>query len=327
LPDTVGMRASRLLSILMLLQSRGRLSAQALADALEVSVRTVYRDVDELSASGVPIWADRGRLGGFQLQPGWRTRVDGLTAPEAQAMFLGGLPGPAAELGLGEAMASAQLKLLAALPDGWREDARRVSTRFHIDPIDWYRGPAATDCLPAIAQAVWSERRLLVRYESWNGVSQRRLDPLGLVLKAGVWYVVAASGGQGPRTYRLSNILELAVGDESFVRPQAFDLPAYWAASTRRFEAGLYRDHAVLRVTARGLKQLRGLGQAVADAADHSVLDDALPGWQRVTVPIESIEHATTQLLRLGADAQVLKPAALRQKLTQTLAAMTALYT
>ena len=320
------MRASRLLSILMLLQSRGRLSAQTLADELEVSVRTVYRDVDELSASGVPVWADRGRLGGFQLQPGWRTRVDGLTAPEAQAMFLGGLPGPAAELGLGEAMASAQLKLLAALPDGWREDARRVSTRFHVDPIDWYRGPAATDHLPAIAQAVWGERRLAVRYESWNGVSQRRLDPLGLALKAGVWYVVAASGSQVPRTYRLSNILELAVSDERFVRPEAFDLAAYWAASTRRFEAGLYRDQAVLRVTARGMKQLRALGQAIADAAEQSARDDAVPGWQRVTVPIESVEHAVGQLLRLGPDAQVLKPVALRQRLTDTIAAMAALY-
>jgi predicted DNA-binding transcriptional regulator YafY len=320
------MRASRLLSILMLLQSRGRLSAQTLADELEVSVRTVYRDVDELSASGVPVWADRGRLGGFQLQPGWRTRVDGLTAPEAQAMFLGGLPGPAAELGLGEAMASAQLKLLAALPDGWREDARRVSTRFHVDPIDWYRGPAATDHLPAIAQAVWGEHRLAVRYESWNGVSERRLDPLGLALKAGVWYVVAASGSQAPRTYRLSNILELAVGDERFVRPEAFDLAAYWAASTRRFEAGLYRDQAVLRVTARGMKQLRALGQAIADAAEQSARDDAVPGWQRVTVPIESVEHAVGQLLRLGPDAQVLKPVALRQRLTDTIAAMAALY-
>jgi len=321
------MRASRLLSILMLLQSRGRLSAQALADELEVSVRTVYRDVDELSASGVPVWADRGRLGGFQLQPGWRTRVDGLTAPEAQAMFLGGLPGPAAELGLGEAMASAQLKLLAALPEGWREDARRVSSRFHIDPVDWYRGPAATDHLPAIAQAVWGERRLVVRYESWKGASRRRLDPLGLVLKAGVWYVVAASGGQAARTYRLSNILDLVVSDEGFVRPAAFDLAAYWAASTQRFEAGLYRDEAVLRVTARGLKQLRAFGQAFADAADSSARDDATAGWQRVTIPIESVEHAAEQLLRLGPDAQVLKPVALRQRLTRTIAAMAALYT
>ncbi|MEP7297956.1 MAG: YafY family protein [Burkholderiales bacterium] len=320
------MRASRLLSILMLLQSRGRLSAQVLADELEVSVRTVYRDVDELSASGVPIWADRGRQGGFQLQAGWRTRVDGLTAPEAQAMFLGGLPGPAAELGLGEAMASAQLKLLAALPDGWREDARRVSSRFHVDPIDWYRGPAATDHLPAIAQAVWGEHQLDVRYESWSGVSRRRLDPLGLVLKAGIWYVVAIGGKKQARTYRLSNILELAVSDERFVRPKAFDLTAYWAESTKRFEAELYRDTALLRVTPRGMKVLRNLGQALADAADRSARDDAEAGWQRVTIPIETIEHAAGQLLRLGPDAEVLRPAALRQRLAEAITAMAVLY-
>ena len=319
------MRASRLLSILMLLQSRGRVSARALADELEVSVRTVYRDVDELSASGVPVWADRGRLGGFQLQPGWRTRVDGLTAPEAQAMFLGGLPGPAAELGLGEAMASAQLKLLAALPDGWREDARRVSSRFHIDPIDWYRGPAATDHLPAIAQAVWRERRLDVRYESWSGIRRHRLDPLGLVLKAGVWYLVAGNG-KGPRTYRLSNVLELAVSDERFTRAKDFDLAAYWTASTQRFEAELVRDHALLRVTPLGLKRLRGLGQALADAAEQTVCADARAGWQRVTIPIESVEHATGQMLRLGAEAQVLKPAGLRAQVLRTLKEMRALY-
>jgi predicted DNA-binding transcriptional regulator YafY len=321
-----GMRASRLLSILMLLQSRGRLSAAALARELEVSVRTVYRDVDELSASGVPVWAERGRQGGFVLQPGWRTRVDGLTAPEAQAMFLGGLPGPAAELGLGEAMASAQLKLLAALPDGWREDARRVSSRFHVDPIDWYRGPAETDHLPAIAQAVWGERRLDVRYESWSGTGRRRLDPLGLVLKAGVWYVVA-SHAKGPSTWRLSNILELTVTAEPFARPDRFDLAAYWTESTRRFEAELVRGTALLRVTPLGLKRLRSLGHALGDAAAASARDDPVkPGWQRVSIPIETVEHATGQMLRLGADAEVIRPAALRRSVARTVAGIAALY-
>jgi predicted DNA-binding transcriptional regulator YafY len=240
-------------------------------------------------------------------------------------MFLGGVPGPAAELGLGEAMASAQLKLLAALPDGWREDARRVSSRFHVDPVDWYRGPAATDHLPAIAQAVWGERRLDVRYESWRGVSRRRLDPLGLVLKAGIWFVVA-SHGKGPRTWRLSNILELRVSDERFVRPKAFDLAAYWAESTRRFESELYRDTAVLRVTPLGLKRLRNLGRALADAADASAHDDARSGWQRVTIPIETIEHATGQLLRLGPEAEVIRPAALREAVATTVAEIAALY-
>ena len=319
------MRASRLLSLLMLLQSRGRVSATALAEALEVSVRTIHRDVDELSAAGVPIWADRGRLGGFQLQPGWRTRVDGLTAPEAQAMFLGGLPGPAAELGLGEAMASAQLKLLAALPDGWREDARRVSARFHLDPIDWYRGPSATDHLPAIAQAVWSERRVAMRYESWKGEVSRRVDPLGLVLKAGIWYL-AAQVGNGVRTYRLSNILALQPTDEAFERPPAFDLADWWQASTKRFEKELAVDTAQLRVTAEGLKALRDLGASVARAAEASAGEPDEAGWRRVTIPIESIAHAAAQVLRLGAEAQVLKPAALRRALVERVSAVAALY-
>jgi predicted DNA-binding transcriptional regulator YafY len=332
------MRASRLLSLLMLLQSRGRMTAQALAGQLEVSVRTVYRDVDELSAAGVPVWAEHGRHGGFRLQDGWRTRVDGLTAREAQAMFLGGLPGPAAQLGLGEAMASAQLKLLAALPAGWRDDAHRVSSRFHLDPIDWYRGPAATDHLPAIAQAVWNEKRIDVRYESWKGVVERTLEPLGLVLKAGIWYL-AASAGREPRTYRLSNILQLAVTDQVFVRPKGFDLAAYWSASTERFEAELYRGEAVVRVSERGWKMLGQLSSAVADALERSPdaaraararraprFAAALQGWRQVTIPIESIEHATGQLLRLGAEVQVLEPAALRRKMTDAIAAMASLY-
>ena len=319
------MRASRLLSLLMLLQTRGRVSAQALAAALEVSVRTIHRDVDELSAAGVPIWADRGRLGGFQLQPGWRTRVDGLTAPEAQAMFLGGLPGPAADLGLGEAMASAQLKLLAALPDGWREDARRVSARFHLDPIDWYRGPSATDHLPAIARAVWSERRVALRYESWKGEVSRSVDPLGLVLKAGVWYL-AARVGAGVRTYRLSNILALEVTDDRFDRPAEFDLAAWWLAATRRFEKELVTGSASLRVSAAGLKALRDLGAAVARAAAETAGAPDAQGWCRVTIPIESIPHAAQQVLRLGAQAEVLKPAALRRELLERVEAVAALY-
>jgi predicted DNA-binding transcriptional regulator YafY len=319
------MRASRLLSLLMLLQSRGRVSAQALAQALQVSVRTIHRDVDELSAAGVPIWADRGRLGGFQLQPGWRTRVDGLTAPEAQAMFLGGLPGPAAELGLGEAMASAQLKLLAALPEGWREDAHRVSARFHLDPIDWYRGPSATDHLPAIAQAVWSGRRVALRYESWKGEVTRRVDPLGLVLKAGVWYL-AAQVGNGVRTYRLSNVLELASTDDAFERPANFDLAAWWLTSTRRFEKELAVGTARLRVSADGLKALRDLGTAVAQAAEASAGKPDQQGWRRVTIPIESIPHTVGRVLRLGAEAEVLGPAALRRAVAERVSAIAALY-
>ena len=289
-------------------------------------MRTIHRDVDELSAAGVPIWADRGRLGGFQLQPGWRTRVDGLTAPEAQAMFLGGLPGPAAELGLGEAMASAQLKLLAALPDGWREDARRVSARFHLDPIDWYRGPSATDHLPAIAQAVWGERRVAMRYESWKGEVSRRVDPLGLVLKAGIWYLAAQVRQRAcaPTGCRTSSTWRSPTSRSSGRRD--FDLAAWWQASTKRFEKELAVDTAQLRVSAAGMKALRDLGAAVAQAAEASASEPDEAGWRRVTIPIESIPHAAAQVLRLGAQAEVLKPAALRRALLERVSAIAALY-
>ncbi|MEW6703773.1 MAG: WYL domain-containing protein [Pseudomonadota bacterium] len=319
------MQASRLLSLLMLLQTRGRMSARALAQQLEVSVRTVYRDIDQLSAAGVPVWAEAGRLGGIQLQPGWRTQLTGLTPDEAQAVFLTGLPGPAAQLGLGEAMASAQLKLLAALPPGWQEDARRVGARFHLDPVDWYRDAAPADHLPAVARAVWQERRLAIRYESWTAVVERVVEPLGLVLKGGNWYMAARCGGKN-RTYRLSNIVQLRDTGERFMRPRDFELAAYWTSSTQRFEAELYRDTAVLRVSPAGLKILRGFSPVVARAADRSAGQADAAGWVEVTVPIESVVHAAGQMLRLGAEGQVLRPAGLRRALADVLARMAALY-
>src|SRR5256885_7539794 len=128
------MRASRLLSILLLLQTRGRMTAQALADEFEVSVRTLYRDIDQLSAAGIPVYADRGRSGGFQLMDGYRTKLTGLTRSEAEVLFLSGLPGPAAQLGLSDLLSAARLKLLAALPPGMQPDAERIAQRFHLDP-------------------------------------------------------------------------------------------------------------------------------------------------------------------------------------------------
>ena len=236
------MRASRLLSLQMLLETHGRMSAQALAEALEVSVRTLYRDVDQLSAAGVPIYAERGRNGGFALLPGWKTTLTGLTPSEAQAVFLSGLPGPAQDLGLGGDVAGARLKLLAALPAAWRDDAQRVSARLHLDPVDWYRESDPTPHLPTVAAAVWSGHQITLRYEGWARTAERTVSPLGLVLKAGVWYLVALPMGadaRGPRTYRVSNILAATALDQPARRPARFDLPGYWAASIRRFESGL----------------------------------------------------------------------------------------
>jgi predicted DNA-binding transcriptional regulator YafY len=318
------MRASRLLSILLLLQTRGRMSAQALAAEVEASVRTVFRDVDQLSAAGIPVWAERGRNGGFQLQDGWRTKLTGLTTEEASAIFLAGLPGPAAELGLGEAMTSAQLKLLAALPADWQAGAQRVGARFHLDPIDWFRSAEPAEYLRSVAEAVWQERRLKIRYKSWNRISDRLADPLGIVLKAGVWYMVARSEND-IRTFRLSNIQALEVLTTRFSRSRSFDLGKYWSASTKRFETTLYRSKAQLRVSPLGLKRLGSFSPTVAESAARTATAPEADGWMRVTIPIESAEDGARDLLRLGAEAEVLEPVELRQLLmgmTERLAAI-----
>lgn len=319
------MQASRLLSILLTLQTRGRLSAQALAGVLEVSVRTVYRDIDSLSAAGVPVFATRGRHGGIQLRDGWRSQLTGLTAGEALALPMAALPGPARALGIGEAAASAHLKLLAALPDDWRADAQRAGARFHLDPVDWFREGAATDHLRTVADAVWSGRRLRLHYTSWVQQSERTVDPLGLVLKGGAWYLVARRLKE-PRTYAVAAIGSVQPLDETFERPAGFDLAAWWAESTRRFEQGVYRGFATLRVSAAGLERLRRFGPLVARAAEASAGPADRRGWHRVTVPIESLDHAAREMLQLGAEAVVLEPPALRQRLRASARAMATLY-
>lgn len=319
------MRASRLLSILLLLQTRGRMSAEALADEVEASVRTVFRDVDQLSAAGIPIWAERGRNGGFQLQDGWRTKLTGLTTEEASAIFMAGLPGPAAELGLGEAMTSAQLKLMAALPADWQASAQRVGTRFYLDAIDWFRSAEPVEHLRPVAEAVWQERQLKIRYRSWRRLSDRVVDPLGLVLKAGTWYMVARSDGD-PRTFRLSSIQTLETLSARFRRPRRFDLAKYWRASTQRFEASVYRAKALLRVSPLGLRRLQSFSTLVAEEAARTASEPEADGWIRVAIPIESIEDAAREMLRLGAEAEVLEPAELRQLLRTAAQKLAAIY-
>src|ERR1700753_152216 len=169
--------ASLLLTILMLLQTRGRMSASELAKEFEVSVRTIHRDIDQLSAAGVPVYADRGRSGGFALMDGYRTKLTGLTEPEAETLFLAGLPGPVAQFGLSDVLAAARLKLMAALPANMQPNAERIASRFHLDPVAWFRGQDPLPSLPIVAQALWSEPWLKLRYRNSGEIYGRKLGP------------------------------------------------------------------------------------------------------------------------------------------------------
>ncbi len=316
------MQASRLLSIMMLLQARGRMPATALAQALEVSVRTILRDVDELSAAGVPIWGDRGRNGGFQLKEGWSTQLTGLTEPEVQALFLAGLPSAATELGLGAAATSARLKMMAALPIEWREQANTVASRLHIDPIDWYRSAETPHALQEVASAVWSGARIRVQYQSWRGLSTRELEPLGIVLKAGAWYLVARTVGKANAlTFRLANIQSLERTQKRFKRPARFDLAQYWHDSTQRFEAELYKHSAQIAVSPRAQTWLaNGRLKALSLPEQENVEASSahIPkGWVQFLLPIESVEHGVRQLLGFGAEVKVLQPASLKISLIE----------
>jgi predicted DNA-binding transcriptional regulator YafY len=317
-------RASRLLSILLLLQTRGRMTARQLADELEVSPRTIYRDVDSLHAAGIPLYGDAGHAGGYRLLDGFRTRLTGLTTAEADSFALAAVPGPADELGQGAAVAALRLKLQAALPRELRDRADRAAQRFHLDAPGWYQDGDRSDHLAATADAVWHERRVRVRYRGWSGEATRVLEPLGMVLKAGRWYVVA---GPRPATYRVNQILDLEPLDETFTRPDDFDLSAFWSAHVRDFRERLWQGEAVVRLSPDGRERIREtMGRLVAAAVDATAGEPDADGWLTATIPIESRIHAHGELLRLGAHVEVLAPADLRARVAQTARELAKMY-
>lgn len=315
------MRADRLLSLLLLLQNRGRMTAPELAAELEVSVRTVYRDIEALGASGVPVRAERGPEGGYRLLDGYRTRLTGLSGAEASSLFLAGAPGPARDLGLGAVLATAQLKLQAALPAGPAEQARRVQDRFHLDAPAWFRDADPVPYLEAIAGAVWEQRVLRAHYRRWGGEVHRELRPLGVVLKGGIWYVVAVAD-EAVRTYRIARFLDVAPTGEVFERPAGFDLAAYWEESSRRLEASLHRGTARLRISPRAQRLLPMHFGAVGARALEGAGPPDQDGWVRVDLPVETEAVAVGDLLRLGAEAEVLGPPELRRAVAEAVAVL-----
>jgi predicted DNA-binding transcriptional regulator YafY len=315
------MRADRLLAIILLLQTRGRQTAGQLATAVGVSVRTIYRDVVALSTAGIPVYADPT---GYRLIDGYRTELTGLTAEEARGLVLAELPAAAAELGLAAAVAAVRLKLSAALPDSLREQAARMRQRFHLDAPGWYADGDPSDHLAAVAEAVWSQRVVEIRYEAWAATVKRRLEPYGLVLKAGRWYLVAGVDGD-VRTFRVNQILDLTAQPQRFEWPATFDLAQFWRAHIVDFRRRLYQGEALVRLAPQALPQLAHLlGRTVAQAAQRG--QPQPDGWVQAWIPIETESHAERELLRLGAQVEVLEPASLRQRIMQTVSALAARY-
>jgi predicted DNA-binding transcriptional regulator YafY len=316
-------RASRLLSFVLLLQARGRLTAEELAERLEVSVRTVYRDAEALAEAGIPIEADRGPAGGYRLREGYRSKLLGLTAEEAEALMAGGRV-PAADLGLGALLAAAQLKVLAALPADLRERAERAQRLFHLDAPGWFRRREETPQLAGLAAAVWDGRRVHVRYRRGSGEEiERTLDPLGLVLKAGAWYLAATGEGE-TRVYRVARFRTVEPLDDPIERPGDFELSEFWEARVREFEESRPSVEVEVRVRERALRSLRPFLEP--DAWRGLTAATPRRGWIRATVPFERLEYAFHELAAAGADVEVLGPAELRERFVESARGLARLY-
>jgi predicted DNA-binding transcriptional regulator YafY len=291
------------------------MTAQDLADRLEVSPRTIYRDLDALSASGVPVYADRGPNGGCSLLESYRTNLTGLTENEVQALFMFIVPSLLNDLGVDKAWEAAMLKLSAALPAPFRRDAAMVRQRIHLDTAAWFQPEEPVPHLATMQEAVWQERRVRLIYRRADGQWIKRvMEPYGLVAKANIWYVVGAVYRKA-QVYRVSRIQEAKLSDGRFERPGAFDLAAYWTEWCARFESSRAQYQVSLCVPPAGVLLLV---QAFGEGMYHLITQAGPPdidGRLTLSLTFESPETACRQLLGLGTAIEVLQPQALREKM------------
>ncbi|MFD9500806.1 helix-turn-helix transcriptional regulator [Streptomyces sp. NPDC060035] len=321
------MRAARLIKMVLLLQSRPSMTAAELATELEVSERTVTRDAQALSEAGVPVYADRGRTGGYRLVGGYRTRLTGLARHEAEALFLSGLPLALREMGLDDAASAARLKVSAALLPSLRDASRTAAQRFHLDAPGWYHEPVTPELLPAVAEAVWDDRMVRARYRrSPTSEVEREMSPYGLVLKAGVWYLCARVADDF-RVYRIDRFTAVAVTATRFVRDEGFDLPRFWEERAAQFARSILRTEVTVRLSEAGARRLpHTVDRAAADEALAAADPPDAGGWRTLTLPVESEDVAYSQLLVLGPELEVLAPATLRERFADTVERLRDLY-
>ena len=302
------MRADRLVSILMLLQSRGRVPARELAETLGVSVRTIYRDMDALSTSGIPVYAERGVDGGCCLVADYRTDLTGLNEDEAHALFLLTAPGPLDSLEVGQKMRSALRKLAASLP-GYLENPEKSSPRVHLDWTAWGAHPPSGEHLGVLYRAIQHNERVILAYSMWSGIEiEQPADPLGLVAKTGDWYL-AWEESLKLHWQRVNELRRVTPTGQHFGTPPHFDLPSAW----QDYCAGRERDQAFYRVQARALPEVIGdlrRRPGVTVKLMENVPDST--GRQRVELAFGSFEAARQNLMGLGRGVEVLSPEPLR---------------
>ena len=317
------MRADRLLSILLLLQARGRLTGRAIARQLEVSERTVHRDMEALSAAGVPIYALRGSQGGWQLEEGWRTQVPGLDEAELRALLMA-QPRVIGDPRLAAAAERALGKLMAALPGSLREQAASIRQRLYVDPTGWHGTTEDLSMLPVVQHAVSRDRKLKIRYRKpdpqakSSTTTERVIDPLGLVAKGSSWYLVANTS-RGYRTFRVSRIENLTLLDKPCLRPARFDLAAHWQQSTREFLDARRRCQATLCMDTHATREIKMWRPT--SAAEGSEWHKP-KGWEILKVDFDSEEEACFVVMGFGSRVVVVEPEGLRQRIVSELSAM-----
>lgn len=331
------MKSDRLLSTILLLQSRGQLTGRELAERLEVSERTIHRDMDALSAAGVPVFALRGSRGGWKLEEAWRTQVPGLDEAELHALLMA-QPRIVGDPRLVAAAERALGKLMASLPGHLRERAASIRQRLYVDTAGWRGGSEDLSMLPVVQDAVARDRKLRIRYAKARHqpseadeialdteTVERIVDPLGLVAKGSAWYLVA-NGSSGFRTYRVSRIEHAAVLEIAARRPASFDLAAYWKNSTEEFRKILQRFEAILRLHPRAARTMKRWHPtaAVADPLPQTISAWSEP-WTTLRVQFDDEEQALFIVLGMGSRAQVVAPESLKKRIHAELTAMMSL--
>lgn len=313
------MRAERLLSLILLLRTQGQMPARSLAQSLNVSERTIYRDVETLSLAGIPIYTIEGRGGGIGLDDSYRVSLAGLNIQEVQALFVSGSSAPLQDLGLATANQQTLLKLLDILPALHRAEADRIRQRIYIDATDWFSSGSSTPLIPQVQEAVLGDCVVEISYQRTNGeIFQRTIHAYGMVAKASVWYLVGAHDGQF-RTYRVSRIQTLRLTGEKFMREPDFDLMKVWQGNLQSFFDSLPQYPVTLHIRAERQKWVSGV--LSLESSQLSPTDDA--DWLAVTVLFDTQEQALTALLGIAHDIRIIAPADLLPAL-QTFARTTA---